>query len=96
MHKDLYKNKKKEAIILSNLSNLDKCIFSEYCYRRKKRYKEEEIKKREEKFKNVCLDFYDIDNEKSKELESIFKQLKLKVYFKGEPKTLKDGKFYTI
>ena len=46
--------------------------------------------------KNICLDFYDIDNEKSKELESIFKQLKLKAYFKDEPKTLKDGKFYTI
>ena len=55
-----------------------------------------EIIKKKEKLKNECLDFYDIDNKKSKELESTFKQLKLKVYFKDEPKILKDGKFYTI
>ena len=46
--------------------------------------------------KNKSLDLYDIDNKKSKELESTFKQLKLKVYFKDKPKILRDGKFYTI
>ena len=56
----------------------------------------EEIIKNKEKLKNENLDIYDINNEKSKELESTFKQLKLKVYFKDEPKILRDGKFYTI
>ena len=56
----------------------------------------EEIIKNKEKLKNENLDIYDINNQKSKELESAFKQLKLKVYFKDEPKILRDGKFYTI
>jgi hypothetical protein len=87
MHQDFYKNKKKVTIILSNLSNLNDYRFSEYFNSGRLRY---------EKEKNDCLDLYDVDNKKSKELESTFKKLKLKVYFKDEPKILKDGKFYTI
>ena len=56
----------------------------------------EEIMKNKEKLKNENLDIYDINNQKSKELESAFKQLKLNVCFKDEPKILRDGKFYTI
>jgi hypothetical protein len=112
MYEDFYKNKRKETIILSNLSSLNG-RFSEYYniwsmrYEKKenhpKKSKEEieaeikkEIMKKKEKLKNESLDIYDVDDKKSKELESTFKQLKLKVYFKDEPKILKDGKFYTI
>ena len=83
MNEDFYKNKKKETIILSNLSNLNEYRFSEYFISY-------------EKEKNECLGLYDIDNKKSKELETTFKQLKLKIFFKNEPKILRDGKFYTI
>ena len=113
MYEDVYKNKKKEAIILSNLSSLNGYGFSEYYSTWKMRHEKEkeepkkseeeieaeikkEIIKNKEKLKKKSLDIYDIDNKKSKELESTFKQLKLKVYFKDEPKILKDGKFYTI
>ena len=113
MYEDVYKNKKKETIILSDLPNINRYTFSKYYDTWKMRYEiekeeskkskeeiEAEIKKKilknKEKLKNKSLDIYDIDNKKSKELESTFKQLKLKVYFKDEPKILKDGKFYTI
>ena len=39
---------------------------------------------------------YKINNEKAKELESIFKQKKLKINFDSKPEILRDGKFYTI
>ena len=87
MHQDFYKNKKKETIILSNLSNLNGYRFSEFFSSGRLRY---------EKEKNDCLGLYDVDNKKSKELETTFKQLKLKIFFKYEPKILRNGKFYTI
>ena len=71
MHQDFYKNKKKETIILSNLSNLNGYRFSEFFSSGRLRY---------EKEKNDCLGLYDVDNKKSKELESTFKQLKLKFF----------------
>ena len=113
MYEDVYKNKKKETIILSDLPNINRYTFSKYYDTWKMRYEiekeeskkskeeiEAEIKKKilknKEKLKNECLNIYDVDNKKSKEIESTFKQLKLKVYFKDEPKILRDGKFYTI
>ena len=60
MNNDFYKNKKKETIILSNLSNLNEYRFSENFNSWRLSY---------EKEKNECLDLYDIDNKKSKELE---------------------------
>ena len=57
----------------------------------------EEIKRNTNKFKEESMKRdYKIDNEKSKELESIFKQIKLKINFDSKPKILSDGKFYTI
>jgi len=111
MYKDLDKNVMQETIILSNLKNFNgymseyfdiwKMTYEKEEKRLKKSKKEieAEIKKEEiikKKLKKKSLDLYDIDNKKSKELESTFKQLKLKVYFKDEPKILRDGKFYTI
>jgi len=112
MYKDFDKSVKQESIVLSNLNNLDEYIGDYFDIwkmryeKEKKRPKKseeeieaeikEEIKKNKEKLKNNNLYLYDIDNKKSKELELTFKQLKLKVHFKGEPKILRDGKFYTI
>ena len=112
MYKDFDKNVMQETIILSNLKNCNgymseyfniwKMKYEKEEERPKKSKEEieaeikEEIIKNKNKLKNKSLDLYDIDNKKSKELESTFKQLKLKVYFKDEPKILRDGKFYTI
>ena len=40
--------------------------------------------------------YFQIDNEKNKEIEHIFNQLKLKIIFPSKPNILRDGKFYTI
>ena len=57
----------------------------------------EEIKKNIEKsVKETKENFYLINNEKGKEFEQKFRQVKLKVNFNSVPKILRDGKFYTI
>ena len=57
----------------------------------------EEIKRNTDKLKEESMQRdYKIDNEKVKELESIFKQIKLKINFDSRPRILRDGKFYTI
>ena len=57
----------------------------------------EEIKRKTNKLKVESLQRdFKIDNEKTKELESTFKQIKLKIIFDSKPKLLRDGKFYTI
>ena len=57
----------------------------------------EEIKRNANKFKEESMQRdYKIDNEKAEELEPIFKQIKLKIYFDSKPKILRDGKFYII
>ena len=40
--------------------------------------------------------YFQIDNEKNKEIEQTFNQLKLKIIFPSKPNILRDGKFYTI
>ena len=40
--------------------------------------------------------YYKINNEKAKELETLFKHTKLKINSDSKPKILRDGKFYTI
>ena len=56
----------------------------------------EEIKNNTITYKNESLKYYQIENEKNKELEQKFKQIKLKVNFNSQPKILRDEKFYTI
>ena len=57
----------------------------------------EEIKRNTNKSREESIQKdYKINNEKAKELESIFKQIKLKINFDSEPKILRNGKFYTI
>ena len=57
-----------------------------------------EIKKEINNLKKInYLKYYNIDDKKSKELESTFKQIKLKINFDNRyPRILRDGKFYTI
>ena len=57
----------------------------------------EEIKGKKNKLKEESMQRdYKIDNEKTKELESKFNQIKLKIIFDSKPSILRDGKFYTI
>ena len=57
----------------------------------------EEIKRNTNKSKEESIQRdYKIDNERAKELESVFKQIKLKINFESQPKILRDGKFYMI
>ena len=46
--------------------------------------------------KNIIKDYYEINKEKSKELEEVFGQIKLKITFNKKPRSLRDGKLYTI
>ena len=82
-----------EFIILSDLKNLDLNDARRSCYR-----KEDIIKyiKNLEQEKDSIEDYYEINNEKSKELEKVFGQIKLKINFNSKPRTLRDGKLYTI
>ena len=57
----------------------------------------EEIKSKKYKLLEESMQRdYKIDNEKTKELESKFNQIKLKIIFDSKPSILRDGKFYTI
>ena len=56
----------------------------------------EEIKSNDTLEKKSLEKYYKINNEKEKELEEKFKQMKLRVNFNSNPKILRDGMFYTI
>ena len=56
----------------------------------------EEIKNNIKNIKKESMKYYQIDNEKNKELEQLFNQIKLKINFNSIPKILRDGKFYTF
>ena len=56
----------------------------------------EEIKNNINAQKKESMKYYQIDNEKNKEFDKIFNQIKLKINFNSEPGFLRDGKIYTI
>ena len=56
----------------------------------------EEAKIKINKLKKERTKYYQIDNERKKEFEKKFKQIKLKINFNSHPRILRDGKFYTI
>ena len=66
----------------------------------KKKLEEEEKKKMIEKknqIKNKSLGLhYNINEEKKKELESTFRQMKLKIELSGKPQILRDGKIISL
>ena len=103
---------KSNIIILSDLKNYEpnkRLIFYRILDMERKKEEspnksKEEIKKEIEKeiedninmLKKESIKYYQIDNEKNKELERKFNQIKLKVNFNSVPIILRDGKFYTI
>ena len=109
MYKDFNENIKPQDITLSDLKNLNYDSFYncydiwDMEYKKKKenpnKSKEEiqaEVKEEIKKEQETKEKFYQINNEKTKELEQKFKQVKLKVNFDSAPKILRDGKLYTI
>ena len=99
MSKDFDENIKEEVIILSDLKYSGTMILKkEEEYPKKSKI---ETEGKEEKNNNTFIlknymKYYQIDNEKTKELEKVFKQIKLKINFNSQPRILREGKFYTI
>ena len=59
--------------------------------------RKKEIIEKKNKLKNKSLDLhYKIDDQKKKELESSFAQIKLKMNLSGEPKILAEGKIASL
>ena len=99
---------KKEIILLSDLKNVvDDKVNNFYIHEFRpfnsnqiitSPYKKEksEVDEKIMGLKKECLEkYYKLEEEKTKELESSFRQLKLKVEFEGIPRIFKDGIIYT-
>ena len=112
MEKEFEKIKKHEIIVLTDLKGIKEEGLIEYfddnqynysfCKSDENKQKTEEEKKKiiiekKNKLKNESLEiYYNLDNQKNKELESAFCQSKLKIIFTDTPKILKEGKLYTL
>ena len=110
MSEKKYENIIKETIILTNLKYLD--VYDSIKYDIIKNMKLEKEKnepnKTEQEIETEIFEeifklkkgnyekYYKIDEQKSKELELVFKQIKLIIKFKSKLKLLRDGLFYTI
>ena len=71
----------------------------EYPNKSKEEIEAEVNEEKKEKMNNLIkesIKYYQIDSDKKKELEKVFKQMKLKINFNSQPRILRDGKFYTI
>ena len=102
MDKIFKSNEKHEIIVLSDLKDKYKyqliccnqsfCFFySDYSKGNKMSAMEKKNKLKNESFKI----YYKIDYEKTKELESTFKQYKLRIQFDSEPGVIRDYKLYS-
>ena len=95
------KIKNSEIIVLSGLKNIDKISkdnpYNKYYSKTKdKKEKTQEELNKIKKLKDESLElYYKLENQKSKELESVFNSLKLKIKFKGIPRILREGMIYT-
>ena len=104
-------NSTKETILLSDLKNVfsfetffdTKMMIlekqKEFPNKSKKEIEsevKEEIIDKINNLKKESIKYYKIDNERKKEFEEKFKQIKLKINFNSHPRILRDGKFYTI
>ena len=105
---DCFKEKKTETIILSDLEkieivtngpnylDIDEIDDFEYEYIDNKKEENKELIAELDKLKTRTFElYYKIDNQLTKELESNFKQSKLKINFIQIPKILKDGVLWT-
>ena len=110
MSEKKYENIIKETIILTNLKYLDVYDSIKYDIIKNMRLEKEknEPNKTEQEIETEIFEeifklkkgnyekYYKIDEQKSKELELVFKQIKLIIKFKSKLKLLRDGLFYTI
>ena len=98
---DIDEQKTHEIIVLSGLKNIDHfsnkdLLEIDYSESKDKKEKTQEELNKIKKIKEESMELhYKLENEKSKELESIFNSLKLKIQFKGTPKLLREGMIYT-
>jgi hypothetical protein len=107
---DLFKKENTETIVLSDLEKSEALIkgvsdnFEDYDedYDFEYRFNDNNIEKNNEliveldKLKPKTFElYYKIDEQKAKELESVFKQTKLKINLNQKPKMLKDGVLWT-
>ena len=107
---DLFKKENTETIVLSDLEKSEALIkgesdnFEDYDedYDFENRFNDNNIEKNNEliveldKLKPKTFElYYKIDEQKAKELESVFKQAKLRINLNEKPKVLKDGVLWT-
>ena len=102
MDKIFESNEKHEIIVLSDLKDKDTYRLIScnqtfgYDYSDYSNEKKISALENKNKLKNESLKlYYKIDNEKAKELESTFKQYKLRIQFDSEPGVLRDYKLYS-
>ena len=109
MDHKLDENIKEETIVLFDFKNLEKDKFYDYYISSKLREEkrknepnksneeiEEEIKKKFNEFVEGKKEkYYNIDEKKRKEFDSVFNQIKLTILFSSGPKILNDEMFYT-
>ena len=110
MDHKLDENIKEETLVLFDLKNLEKSKFYEYYISSKLKDEkrknepnksneeiEEEIRKKFNEFVEGKKEkYYNIDERKRKELDSVFKQIKLIIFFSSRPKILNDERLYTF
>ena len=104
------KEEKTEIIVLSDLENMERFangpsddideydddVDFEYQYINKNDEKNNELIKELDELKTKAFDlYYKIDDQKAKELESVFKQKKLGINFNQMPKVMKEGLLWT-
>ena len=97
-NEDLIESENHELIVLSDLEKIESLIEERSYYEKEDDNKEKnkDLKEKIEKLKAKTLELnYKIDEQRTKELESVFKQNKLKINLNGEPRVLKDGVLWT-
>ena len=93
-NEDLIERENHELIVLSDLEKIESLIKERNYYEKEDDNKEKnkDLKEKLDKLKEKTLElYYNIDEQKTKELESVFRQIKLKINLNQEPKILKDG-----
>ena len=97
-NEDLIESENHELIVLSDLEKIESLIEERSYYEKEddKKEKNKDLKEKIEKLKAKTLELnYKIDEQRTKELESVFKQNKLKINLNQKPQILKDAVLWT-
>ena len=97
-NEDLIESENHELIVISDLEKIESLIEERSYYEKEDDNKEKnkDLKEKIEKLKAKTLELnYKIDEQRTKELESVFKQNKLKINLNKKPQILKDGVLWT-